>query len=90
MSLAGRTASPASTGKVDSGAVGAQNPLVKALKDFERKEIIETISATGGNISQCARLLGMSRQNLQYKIRKYRISPGNIDNPLAAHSCLQS
>jgi arginine utilization regulatory protein len=75
MSQAGRTASPVSTGKVDSGTVGAQNPLIKTLKDFERKEIIETLSATGGNISQCARLLGMSRQNLQYKIRKYRISP---------------
>lgn len=62
---------PFSRGKAADGTSG--HPLTKALKEAEKTEIIKTLSATEGNISRCARVLGMSRQNLQYKIRKYQI-----------------
>jgi transcriptional regulator of acetoin/glycerol metabolism len=31
------------------------------------------LQTTSGNISQSARMLGMSRQNLQYKIKRFNI-----------------
>lgn len=48
-------------------------PLLKALEDTEKKEIIKVLKALNGNISRSARQMGMSRQNLQYKIKKYEI-----------------
>lgn len=48
-------------------------PLQKVLKEKERNEIMRILQTTSGNISQSARILGMSRQNLQYKIKKFNI-----------------
>lgn len=50
-----------------------KKPLLKTLKENEKHEIIKMLKSTKGNISQSARRLGMSRQNLQYKIKRYNI-----------------
>jgi arginine utilization regulatory protein len=51
-----------------------RNPLTRSLKEAEKNEIAIVLTSTGGNISKSARLLGMSRQNLQHKIKKYKIN----------------
>ncbi|NLC11751.1 MAG: sigma 54-interacting transcriptional regulator [Firmicutes bacterium] len=44
-------------------------PLRKAIKEFERELILESLQESGGNISRAARLLQIPRQTLQYKIK---------------------
>lgn len=56
-------------------------PLQKVLKEKERNEIMRILQTTNGNISQSARILGMSRQNLQYKIKKFNIPLDQIRSP---------
>ncbi|MBR0172672.1 MAG: hypothetical protein IJQ21_07760 [Lachnospiraceae bacterium] len=36
--------------------------------------IYNALKETGGNISEAARLLKISRQNLQYRIKRYKIN----------------
>ncbi|MDO4870278.1 MAG: sigma 54-interacting transcriptional regulator [Bacillota bacterium] len=47
--------------------------LSEYLEDIEKTVIRQYLMANGGNVSQTARDLGMLRQNLQHKIRKYGI-----------------
>jgi transcriptional regulator of acetoin/glycerol metabolism len=50
------------------------------LREFreksERKYIVDTLKATGWNISRTAVLLGVERTNLHKKIRGYEIKRG--------------
>lgn len=55
-------------------------PLPKMLKEKEKREILVALETTSGNISQSARMLGMSRQNLQYKIKRFNIPLEQIRN----------
>jgi DNA-binding NtrC family response regulator len=41
--------------------------------EYERQLIQDTLVETGGNISQAATALKLSRQGLQYKLKKYKI-----------------
>lgn len=43
------------------------------LKNDEIQKIIKVLKGANGNISQAAKQLGVSRQSLQYKLRKYGI-----------------
>jgi len=43
------------------------------LEDFERRLIEASLKRTGGNQSKAARLLGLTRRTLQYRIEKYGI-----------------
>ncbi len=60
---------------------GAQNgaqPMVSVppgmpLKEVEREVIVQTLEETGGNRTQTARVLGISRKTLQNKIKEYGI-----------------
>ena len=56
-----------------------RNPLTKKLKEAEKKEVVQTLLSTRGNISKSARILGMSRQNLQHKIKRYNILLKNME-----------
>lgn len=64
-----------------SGAVGAEqaqtvppaSSLSGAIHDMERQTICKVLRETGGNISEAARILKISRQNLQYRIKRYKI-----------------
>lgn len=71
-----------------SGAAGAsgrdmQKPLIPTadlrglrfeIWKLEVQRIQEALARSGGNLSECARLLGMPRQTLQYKLKKYGIA----------------
>lgn len=50
--------------------------LSDMLQEFEKKIIIDTLQKNGGNISQTAQELGIFRQALQYRIKRYNI---NVD-----------
>ncbi|MGN0194812.1 MAG: sigma-54 interaction domain-containing protein [Pseudoramibacter sp.] len=50
-----------------------EKSLPDKLKHFERDELIRVLSENNGNITKSARVLNMSRQNLQYRIKRYHI-----------------
>ncbi len=53
---------------------GTQVPsLDEVLENIEQKLISTALETTGGNISAAARKLKVSRQSLQYKLKKYMI-----------------
>ncbi|MDO8568759.1 MAG: sigma-54 dependent transcriptional regulator [Dehalococcoidales bacterium] len=52
---------------------------VKSLKDLEREHIIGTLSETGGNCSQAARILGISRMTLYNRMKLYKLDVNKID-----------
>lgn len=49
--------------------------LKHQLEQFEKTYIRTILEKHGGNISRAARELGLSRQNLQYRLRKHEIKP---------------
>jgi DNA-binding NtrC family response regulator len=49
------------------------NPLSKELALFEKRVISSTLDNAGGNMSQTARMLGISRSTLYEKCRTHRI-----------------
>lgn len=51
-------------------AVEADKPLKEALEAFEAKYIQQMMEKCGGNITRAAQELGISRQSLQYRLRK--------------------
>jgi len=64
---------PASGSRTGESDQPPRSPLARSLQEAEKKEIAFVLTSTGGNISKSARLLGMSRQNLQHKIKRYNI-----------------
>ena len=44
------------------------------LEEMERKLILETLQQTNYNVTQSAKILGISRRTLQNKFKKYQIS----------------
>lgn len=50
-----------------------QQPLTDYLEDLEKTIIQQALIKYKGNISQCAQELGMRRQTLQHKLKKYNI-----------------
>lgn len=53
------------------------------MQDVERDAICKVLRVCGGNITKAARILKMSRQNLQYRIKRYQIDV----NELIQESC---
>ncbi len=45
------------------------------LEDVELDLIKQSLTRTGGNVSQAARLLGLSRDTLRYRLKKYHLEP---------------
>lgn len=56
-----------------AGFTADSGTLAEYLEDIEKTLISQHLMANEGNVSQTARDLGMLRQNLQHKIRKYGI-----------------
>ncbi|RTR36021.1 PAS domain S-box protein [Robertmurraya yapensis] len=54
--------------------IQAEKPLDLYLQDAEISYLKRTLQQQNGNITKTAQTLGMSRQNLQYRLRKYGIS----------------
>ena len=51
--------------------------LDNIISDIEEKYIYKSLEKTGYNITKAALILGMNRQNLQYKMKKYNIKNFN-------------
>ena len=81
-------------GSESSGAVraiggdgDASKPLGQRLLDEEKREIVAAIDRSQGNIAGAARLLGINRSTLYYRMRKHglehlrptRIVVGDVD-----------
>ena len=49
----------------------SQETLQSLMDDYERQVIVQALEHCGYNISQTAQALGILRQSLQYRIRKY-------------------
>ena len=47
--------------------------LNSSVKEFERQTICRILIENNGNIAASARAMQMSRQNLQYRIKRYQI-----------------
>ncbi|MCJ7498815.1 sigma-54 dependent transcriptional regulator [bacterium] len=45
----------------------------RPLSDLEREAILSTLDMTGGNRTESAKLLGISRRTLQYKLKEFKI-----------------
>lgn len=54
---------------------GEDRPLREVLAEVERRMIRDTLNACGGNVRQAARRLGIPRQTLQYKLKKWGFKP---------------
>ncbi|HBI27481.1 MAG TPA: hypothetical protein DDY25_07130 [Peptococcaceae bacterium] len=58
-----------------NGNKGRGNPVLKHKMDSTEKDlIIDILGKTKGNVSKTARILGISRQSLQYRMKKYSIN----------------
>lgn len=61
-------------GQAEQSAPDKQrDSLASTMKDMEYNTICRVLRETGGNISESARMLQMSRQKLQYRIKRHRI-----------------
>ncbi|MEH7017443.1 MULTISPECIES: sigma-54 interaction domain-containing protein [Bacillus] len=48
--------------------------LKNTIKEMEKEYIVQILNEHNGNISQAAKYLGLSRQNLQYRLKKYGLN----------------
>jgi len=55
------------------GISSKNNSLTNYLLYVEKKKILTTLSQFNHNLTQTAKALGISRQNLQYRMKKLRI-----------------
>ncbi|ANE48669.1 ATPase AAA [Paenibacillus swuensis] len=68
--------SPSNTGSTDGLMADLHEikPLKQKLEEFERTYLQQVVALQGGNISRAARELGISRQSLQYRLKKFQPS----------------
>ena len=52
----------------------------KNLREVEKNHILNVLNDTGGNYSEAARILGISRMTLYHKVREYGLNVKKIDN----------
>lgn len=58
----------------DASANPLNRDIISEIKEEEKGRIIRCLKETNGNISQAARLMGISRQSLQYKMKKNKLT----------------
>lgn len=56
-----------------SSPAASSSSLGNVLHDMEKEAILKALEANGGNITRTARALNLSRQNLQYRLKRYGI-----------------
>ncbi|MET3439360.1 transcriptional regulator of acetoin/glycerol metabolism [Variovorax paradoxus] len=66
-----------------SGSMQAETPHGETLREHSRKLIEETLAAQGGNVSQAARQLGVSRGTLYRRLRGWREEDNSNGSPPA-------
>jgi arginine utilization regulatory protein len=71
----GRTREPSSATGHDGhwSLAGPAAGLIQRKADLEKETIAEALASSRGNVSRAAREIGISRQLLAYKMKKYRI-----------------
>ena len=67
-----RTTGVSTTAPV-AGPPDPARPLAQIQADRERLAVTEALTACRGNVTQAARMLGISRQLFHYKIKKHRL-----------------
>ncbi len=55
-----------------------------SLEEVERSYLLQALESSGWNITQAARLLGLSRDTLRYRIEKYGLRPDAAGVPKAS------
>jgi transcriptional regulator with GAF, ATPase, and Fis domain len=71
----GGYASPTATKIIDGGIViDARLPYRERQKELEKLSVISALNETGGNIRQAAAKLGMCRNSLRHRIKKFGIN----------------
>ncbi len=58
-----------------SGRNGSPAVELISLEAMEKRHIVDVLSATGGNKSRAATILGIERSTLDRKIRRYKLAP---------------
>jgi DNA-binding NtrC family response regulator len=69
---AGLTAARASK---QSGLELTENSIQEMKNHLEIDKLKQALAASRGNVAQAARTLGMSRQLMHYKVKKYKLQP---------------
>jgi Nif-specific regulatory protein len=62
-------AAPGDTGKLSASRTGSYSPL--SLEELERKHVMATLEATGGNKTKAASILGIERSTLDRKLARW-------------------
>ena len=65
-------------GRVLTPSAGARN-LTAAVEQVEKELIVTTLGRTRGNISETARLLGLTRRGLYLKMRRLQLEGATAD-----------
>jgi DNA-binding NtrC family response regulator len=74
--LPGEPVPPGAARAVAAPATGGAAPLRARVEAYERDLVAEALRAAGGNRSEAARALGISRVTLHDKLRKYGLGQG--------------
>ena len=64
----------------ESASLARSVPIGRALREVERNHILSVLNGTGGNYSEAARVLGITRMTLYNKAREYSLNVKKIDN----------
>lgn len=61
-------------------AVETNGSLTEQIKQLEIHLIVDALQSSNGNITQASNKLGISRQNLNYKLKKWKLHHHTIEN----------
>ena len=61
-------------------SLGRSRSVGKNLKEMEKSHIMDVLSETGGNYSEAARVLGITRMTLYNKVKEYGLNVKRIDS----------
>ena len=64
----------------ESASLARSVPIGRALREVERNHILSVLNGTGGNYSEAARVLGITRMTLYNKAREYSLNVKKIGN----------
>jgi len=70
-----RESDPADRPRASADPVAASSATSRTLPEVERQTIESALRAVDGNVSKAARQLGISRDQLRYRLDKYRQEP---------------
>ena len=73
-----REAEPVNVGAMQQSADASLETVLKSsIEAIEREHIAEALARAGGNRTQAAKTLSLSRQTLHAKLKKYRLGTNN-------------